>query len=382
MLRFFFRGSLRRPILWGKPGSYSAPALIQQCSRSIKIPNSSYQILRRYSTKNSKESPFGAFLNSRVTFKLANVLSVGVIGTLVYYVFQKRAKRKAARNASKKTESDGSKRKFDDKIVVITGGAGDIGGSAALAFAREGASVFLVDLPQMESIVKQKCKELIKVGAKAATCVTADVTKADDVEKMVKSVADQVGHIDIFFNNAGIQGSLRPLHEQEDNEFEKVINVNIYGVFLGMKYVSRMMKESGRGGVIVNTASLAGLLGPANMAAYTASKFAVVGMTKTAAKDLAAHKIRVCAIAPGILEGKMWGTQVRGNALCRKRIQGDATDLTEEDIENQERRMIEGTPMKRLGKLSEVASVVTFLSSDDASYLTGVTIPIDGGRIP
>lgn len=270
---------------------------------------------------------------------------------------------------------------FANKCVLITGGAGDIGSSVALAFSREGAKVVLVDLPRTEPALKEKCDALVKAGAESASYVTADVTNVEDVKDMVEQTKKVGGSIDIFFNNAGILGILRPLPEQDDEGFRKVLDVNIYGVFLGMKYVSKAMQESGRGGVIVNTASVAGLIGPANMSAYAASKFAVVGMTKSAAKDLARYGIRVCAIAPGILEGKLWDTQVYGIAECRKFIDNDSSPIMELDIKNQERRMIDANPIKRLGKLSEVASVVKFLCSEDASYLTGVIIPIDGGRL-
>lgn len=331
---------------------------------------------RGYSTNVSKVSDL---LNSKVSFRLANGLFVGMIGTLILYAIQKRRKKKAV---GRELHVSSGVNRFTDKTVVITGGAGDIGMNAAVAFAREDASLFIVDLPRTEEDLKKKCRQLREAGAKSAEYVVCDVTNDEDVKRMVKEIADKTGHIDIFFNNAGIQGALKPLHKQDDKEFKKVIDVNIFGVFLGMKYVSQAMMESKRGGVIINTASVAGLLGPANMAAYAASKFAVVGMTKTAAKDLARYQIRVCAIAPGILEGKMWGTQVQGNAKCRKELHGDETEVSEEDFKAQEMRMIAGTPLMRQGKLNEVASVVTFLCSEDASYLTGITVPIDGGRIP
>ncbi len=347
-------------------------------SRSSFASRSSNFSLRPFTRgASTSASTLSTVLKSR---KLVNGLYAGVILTLVWYAFRRRSTKR--RSSKEGVVASGEACRFNGKTVVITGGAGDIGINTASAFAREGATVVLVDLPHTESDLNEKCKNLVEIGAPSADFMTCDVTKEESVKNMVKSIADKNGHIDIFFNNAGVQGSLRPLHEQDDEEFRKVVDVNIYGVFLGMKYVSKAMIESGSGGVIVNTASLAGLLGPANMAAYAASKFAVVGMTTTAAKDLAMHGIRVCAIAPGILEGKMWGTQVRGNAQCCKRVRGDTSEVTEEDVKVQEARMIEGTPMKRLGKLSEVASVVTFLSSDDASYLTGITVPIDGGRLP
>ena len=356
---------------------YNTPALRNKIQDSIiNVPITTTRTHGR--SYSSRRFPFTNVMKHRVSFSIAHVLQIGVIGSIIFYVFQRKSKES---NQYHQENSHVDVRRFKDKTVVITGAAGDIGGSTASAFASEGAIVFLVDLPRTEDILKQKCEELQKYGAESVAYITADVTNAEDVEKIVKSVTERVGHIDVFFNNAGIQGTLKPIHEQNDGEFSNVLNVNAYGVFLGMKYAAKSMIDSGRGGVIVNTASLAGLLGPANMAAYAASKFAVVGMTKTAAKDLAIHKIRVCAIAPGILEGKMWSTQVRGNALCRKLNQGDNGEVTEDELRMQEARMIDGTPMKRLGKLSEVASVVTFLSSEDASYLTGTIIPIDGGRI-
>ena len=272
--------------------------------------------------------------------------------------------------------------KFSGKVVLITGAAGDIGGATAERFACDGATVILSDLPSTERVLKAKCNELCALGAVRPIIIPADVTDEKDVINMVSVASLKAGRIDILFNNAGLQGELRPIYEQKDSEFKRVTNVNIYGVYLCLKYVSKAMIAQKTGGVIVNSASLAGLLGPANMAAYAASKFAVIGMTKTAAKDLAPYRIRVNAIAPGLLEGHLWTTQVKGRVLCQKRERGDDTDITPDDISEEEKRMISNTPMKRLGKLSEVASVVAFLSSDDASYLSGVTLPIDGGRLP
>ena len=319
---------------------------------------------------------------SSVTY-LATGLSLGVCGSVLYYGLRKRKASKAdGGDNNSLTSSSLELRRFNNKVIVITGAAGDIGGATATAFAREGAKIVLVDLPHTAESLERKCVELERDGASGTSCVVANVTNSEDVQKMVQHVLNKFDHIDYFFNNAGVQGDLLPIHQQQEKNFELVMNVNIYGVFLGMKYIAKAMKESGRGGVIVNTASLAGFQGPPNMVAYAASKFAVVGMTKTAAKDLAPFGIRVCAIAPGLLEGRLWDTQVKGQALCRKRLNNDSSDVTETELKEQEERMINGTPMKRLGKLSEVTSVVTFLCSDAASYLTGTTIMIDGGRLP
>ena len=212
---------------------------------------------------------------------------------------------------------------FAGKTVLITGAAGDIGSATAEAFARKGASLVLADLPSCQHVLKEKRESLQDLGAESVHVVAADMTKSEDVETMVSEALRKKGHIDCFFNNAGLQGQLLPVHEQSEEAFRKTLQVNVLGVFFGMKYVAMAMREEGRGGVIVNTASLAGLQGPPNMAAYAASKFAVVGLTKTAAKDLAPDNIRVCAIAPGLLEGKMWHSQIKGQAAFLKRRLGE-----------------------------------------------------------
>jgi NAD(P)-dependent dehydrogenase (short-subunit alcohol dehydrogenase family) len=164
--------------------------------------------------------------------------------------------------------------------------------------------------------------------------------------------------------------------------FRKVVEVNVVGAFHGLKCVSAAMTDSG-GGVIVNTASLAGMVGPRYMAAYAASKHAVIGLTKTAAKDLAPFGVRVCAVSPGLLEGRMWGSQVEGKARCDVLVAtGENRNASENEKKETEKCLLAGTPLGRLGRLSEVAQAVLFLCSDDASYLTGTVLAVDGGRLP
>ena len=212
---------------------------------------------------------------------------------------------------------------FSKKTIVVTGAAGDIGSATAELFASKGSSVVLVDLPSTERRLEDLSSRLRHLGAEKVVITPGDVTSKEDMERMVRTAFSECGHVDFFFNNAGIQGELKPIHEQSEVMFRRVLDINVYGVYMCLKQVASGMIASGeKGGVIVNMASLAGLQGPPNMAAYAASKFAVVGLTKTAAKDLAPYGIRVCGVAPGLLESGMWPTQVKGQAQCRKKLEG------------------------------------------------------------
>ena len=153
-----------------------------------------------------------------------------------------------------------------------------MGHATAQAFAKKGARLVLVDLPYAQSKMEKDGKQLLKQGASKVLVLSADMTKAEDVQRMVNETVKTCGNIDCFFNNAGIQGEFQPLHKQSVEMFQRTLQVNAVGMFLGMKYVSLAMIEAKKGGVIVNTSSLAGLFGPPNMAAYTASKFAVSGL--------------------------------------------------------------------------------------------------------
>lgn len=262
-------------------------------------------------------------------------------------------------------------RRLSGRTAIVTGAAGDIGRASVVRLAREGCNVVLVDLPGTD--MERVCKEVESSGSQVLV-VHSDVTKPDEVQNFVSQSVSRFGKIDFLFNNAGVQGDFRPVNAYPEDDFSQVIKVNVEGAFLCLKYTSQAMIKTG-GGVIVNTASLAGMVGPPNMLAYSASKHAVIGMTKTAAKDLASHNVRVCAIAPGLVEGKMWDSQAIGQADCQERA-GEPCSVDDIKV-----KMLTGTPLKRVGRLDEIASVVAFLFSDDASYLTGTIIPIDGGRL-
>ena len=269
-----------------------------------------------------------------------------------------------------------SRRGLKDKVALLTGAAGDIGSATATRLCSDGCIVVLTDLASKSDDLRRLRERLLESNPPARILtIPADVTEEDDVKKLISQTVTKFGKIDFLFNNAGIQGPFAPTDKYPSDAFAQIMKINVHGVFLCLKYASEAMIASGNGGVIVNTASLAGLVGPTNMVAYASSKHAVVGMTKSAAKDLARHGIRVCAIAPGILEGKMWDSQVKGQARCRAPAESE-----DEMIRSQATSMLNGTPMKRLGRLDEVSSVVSFLFSDDASYMTGTITNIDGGR--
>ncbi|MEM7015885.1 MAG: SDR family oxidoreductase [Pseudomonadota bacterium] len=252
-------------------------------------------------------------------------------------------------------------KRFGGKIAIVTGAAGDIGKTAALRFASEGAQVVAVDLHEepLQAVVAD-----IEAAGGEALAVKADVTKSEDVANYVEATMKRFGGADILFNNAGIEGPVAPLEEYPDEGFDQVIAVNVRGVFLGLKYVVPAMR-SRNGGAIVNTASVAGLSGSPGIIGYNASKHAVIGMTRSAAHDLAAENIRVNAVCPAPIMGRMMSSLEAGMS----------PDNPEEMHAVTEARI----PMQRYGEPKEVIGLVTYLCSEDASFLTGGHYTVDGG---
>ena len=240
------------------------------------------------------------------------------------------------------------------KTALITGAGGDIGTATATTLARQGASVMLVDID--ETATKKAADAVREAGGKAEVA-TADVTKPEEVERYVQKTLDAFGKIDLFFNNAGIEGKGGPITEYSVEDFEKVLAVNVKGVFLGLKYVLPKLSE---GGAVVNTSSVAGLSGSPGMVAYVASKHAVIGITRTAALEAAAKNIRVNAVCPAPISGRMMNS-------------------IEENLGASEDQFEQSIPLGRYGKVQEVANLVTMLLSDEASYLTGSYYTVDGG---
>jgi NAD(P)-dependent dehydrogenase (short-subunit alcohol dehydrogenase family) len=254
-------------------------------------------------------------------------------------------------------------RRFEGKVVLITGAAGGIGRAAAVRFAAEGARLGLVDLSRDGLRETQAAVE--KVGG-VGHAVEADVTRSADVARYAAAVAERWGGVDCFFNNAGILGDVRALVDYPEETFDRVLAVNVKGVWLGIKTVAPLLRARG-GGVIVNTASIAGLRGSRNLVAYTASKHAVVGLTRTAALELAPAGVRVNAVCPSPIDTAMVQALERGASPANPAAFHE--------------RMAGTIPLRRYGQPEEVAALVAFLCSADAAYITGGIYPVDGGAM-
>lgn len=258
-----------------------------------------------------------------------------------------------------KTESINQKymKKLENKVAIITGGAGSIGKITARLFLDEGAKVMLVDLKEDE--LKKVQTELKSAHVKI--CM-ADVTKSSDVQHYVNETVKQFGKIDVFFNNAGIEGSVKPIVDYPEDVFDKVIAVNVKGIWLGNKYILTHMKN---GGSIIMTSSVAGLLGFANLSAYVTSKHAVVGIMRTSAIEAAPLNIRVNSVHPAPVNNRMM-----------RSIEEGASAGHAEEVKKQFESSI---PLGRYAEPIEIAQLVLFLASDDSKYITGTTQVIDGG---
>jgi NAD(P)-dependent dehydrogenase (short-subunit alcohol dehydrogenase family) len=245
---------------------------------------------------------------------------------------------------------------FQDKVVLVTGGGGGIGRASALAFARAGARVAVVDLAADAG--RETVEQIQGLGAQALF-IQANVAQSADVEAMVATVVQTWGRLDCAFNNAGIEEEHMRLADCREETFDRIMAVNVKGVWLCLKHeLAQMMKQGG--GTIVNTASVAGLVGAPKMAAYSASKHAVLGLTKSAALEYGRSNIRVNAVCPGVIRTAMFDRAVQADPKV-----GPAVAKLH--------------PVGRIGEAEEVAAVVLWLCSDAASFVTGHAHTVDGG---
>ncbi|MCA9098387.1 MAG: glucose 1-dehydrogenase [Planctomycetaceae bacterium] len=247
---------------------------------------------------------------------------------------------------------------FENKVVLITGGTSGIGRETAIQFARQGAKVAFAGRRQEEgdAVVRE-----IESQGGAGIFVQTDVTQESQVQRLVDETVQKFGRLDIAFNNAGVEQKA-PITEVTESDYRKTFDINVLGVLLSQKYEIPAMLKSG-GGVIINTSSIVGHIAMPGAAVYIASKHAVEGITKTAALELAGQGIRVNAVAPGAI----------------------ATDMIdrfagEEGSENRE-WLASQHPMGRLGHAQEIAAAVLYLASDAASFVTGISLPVDGGYL-
>lgn len=246
-------------------------------------------------------------------------------------------------------------RGLKDKVVVVTGAGRGIGRATAQRFAEEGSKVVVAEL---SPVLGQEAAEALRGVGYEASFVQVDVSKRESVQAMVKAVQERYGRIDALINNAGILAD-KTLKKMSDEDFDKVIAVNLRGTYVMTQEVAAVMREQGTGGAIVNAASVVALYGNVGQTNYVASKAGVIGMTRVWARELGRDKIRVNAVAPGFIETEM-----------TQQIPAKITEM-----------LVAKVPLGRMGSVEEVAALYAFLASDDGAYVSGAVLSVDGGVV-
>jgi NAD(P)-dependent dehydrogenase (short-subunit alcohol dehydrogenase family) len=254
--------------------------------------------------------------------------------------------------------------RLDDKVAIITGGAGGIGSAAGKLFAEEGAHVVLVDLNEdaLEEAVSS-------IGDENVSYVVADTTQPDQVQRFVNAAVERHGGVDIFLANAGIEGEFNSIVDTPVDMFDQVMSVNVRGVWLGLKYVMPVMRERGGGSIII-TSSTAGIRGSSGMSPYVTSKHAVIGLMRTAAIEGAPMGIRVNTVNPAPIQTRMM------RSLEQQRVKGVGGPETVEDAQE---AVAGRLLLQRYGDPEEVGKLMMFLAGDESSFCTGGVYMVDGG---
>jgi NAD(P)-dependent dehydrogenase (short-subunit alcohol dehydrogenase family) len=246
---------------------------------------------------------------------------------------------------------------LDGKVAFVTGAANGIGRAAALAFARQGASVVVTDVSEHNN---QETARMIQELGGQALAIRCDVSRAEDIQRALNATIESFGRLDFAFNNAGVEYTIKPAADVTEEEWDRIIDIDLRGVFLCMKYEIPLILKQG-GGAIVNTSSGAGVKGFKGGAAYVAAKHGVVGLTKSVALDYASSNIRINAVCPGIIDTPMMDRFSGGTTEGRQAV-------------------IAPEPVGRMGKPEEIAAAVVWLCSDAASFVVGHAMVVDGGQ--
>jgi NAD(P)-dependent dehydrogenase (short-subunit alcohol dehydrogenase family) len=245
---------------------------------------------------------------------------------------------------------------LEGRVALVTGGTSGIGRETAVHFAKAGAKVVVAGRREQEG---QETVELVDAAGSSGFFVKADVSKAAEVEALIQKTVERFGRLDIAFNNAGIEGVWVPIVRQSEEDWDRTIAINLKGVWLCLKYEIQQMLKQGGGGAIVNMASIVGQIGSAGAAAYSASKHGVIGLTKSAALEVAKNRIRINAVCPAVVETDM-GKRIFGAPAVHKFVLGCH-------------------PIGRFGRPAEIAEAVVWMCSDRASFMTGQSLVLDGG---